>query len=141
MPIVSGSWSRKLFKHNQDSLCRRNNLFPVKANWILTSKTRRKTHQKRTYRNQRFLLHKNTWHFIVESYRVFMKINLYIKTISLRGHFLDFRSRCYIYFFVSLSWAGVTFVETIVFIWYWSSSLSVVNRSRVGWKGSLFACK
>ena len=24
-----------------------------------------------------------------------MKINLYIKTISLRGHFLDFRSRCY----------------------------------------------
>ena len=58
----------KHFKHNQDSSCRRNNLFPVKANWILTSKTRRKTHQKRTYRDQRFLLHKFTWHFIVESY-------------------------------------------------------------------------
>ena len=82
----------KLFKDNQDSSCRGNNLFPVKANWILKSKTRRKTHQKRTYRNQRFLYIKNTWHLIVESYRVFMKINLYIKTISLRCHFLDFRS-------------------------------------------------
>ena len=228
----------KHFKHNQDSSCRRNNLFPVKANWILTSKTRRKTHQKRTYRDQRwtrdFFYIKNTWHFIVESYRVFMKINLYIKTISLRGHFLDFRSRCYtaisrkvvgknvhatipkgnmgydqytvpddcscrsyfccfplalantfprhfvpipsyffekkrtqnhpqclsglarivactfpdnlsrnscIYFLVPLSWAGVTFVETIVFIWYWCSLPSVVNRSRVSWKRRLFACE
>ena len=69
-------------------------------------------------------------------YRVFRLINLHIKTISLCGHFLDFRSRCY-YFLVPLSWAG----ETIVFIWYWCSSLSVVNRSRVGWKRSLFACK
>ena len=59
----------KHFEHNQDYSCWRNNLFPaVKANWILTSKTRRETHQKRTFRNQRFLLHKITWHFIVESY-------------------------------------------------------------------------
>ena len=112
----------------------------LKQTEFLTSKTSRKTNQNRTYRNQRFLLHKKyvaLYCWIL--YRVFMSINL-ISILKLFPSVAIFWTSVH-YFLVPLSWAGVTLVETIIFIWYWCSSLSVINRSIVGWKRSLFACK